>query len=326
MPQTATASRLQAHAETASDSAAIRPVRSSDTGTASRAAIQTWTGKAIAEQIHGKPLGEAYRHWLYHRASRQPQLRDMYSKTFTAYGDILVNLKVGDEHVVVSQSDSYIRNLGQDLRGARLSELRFATANSLREIYDQCLATRQPVYARYISSLSDQNVYWEVMVLPLAMNERSAPIFTMSFVSLLSEKIDVLQILYERSPVGIVAAVPIMNGENKTDDARVLTMNAKARHILRQDPSRTQIHTIGELIRYLGEGLHWSPTKTAMEGHVTRIDYHDPDGNLFSVHIEFVNQIVLISLAELGHPDAPQTDDLPESKTAGRFARMLGLS
>jgi PAS domain-containing protein len=326
MTQAATASKLQAPAETASDGTAIQPVHASDTGTTSRAAIQTWTGKAIAEQIHGKPLSEAYRHWLYHRASRQPQLRDMYSKSFTAYGDILLNLKIGDEHVVVSQSDSYIRNIGQDLRGARLSELRFATANSLREIYNQCLATRQPIYARYISSLSDQNVYWEVLVLPLSMNERSTPIFTMSFVSLLSEKIDVLQILYERSPVGIVAAVPIMNGENKTDDARILTMNAKARNILRQDPSRFQIHTIGELIRYLSEGLSWVPVKSGMEGQVTRIDYRDPDGNLFSVSIEFVSQIVLISLAELGHPDAPQTEEPPEAKTAGRFARMLGLS
>jgi hypothetical protein len=325
MRQPATASQVHHDAEAIAENAAVEPIRSSDTGAASRAPIQTWTGKAIAEQIHGKPLGEAYRHWLYHRASRQPSLRDMHSKSFTVYGDVLLNLKIGDEHVVVSQSDSYIRNLGQDLRGARLSELKFATANSLREIYDQCLTTRQPIYARYISSLSDQNVYWEVMVLPLAINERSAPIFTMSFVSMLSEKIDVLQILYERSPVGIVAAVPIMNGQNKTDDARVLTMNAKARHILRQDPSRYQIHTVGELIRYLSEGLHWSPTKSLMEGHVTRIDYRDPDGNLFSLNIEFVNQIVLISLADLGQPEAPGTNDLPEAKAAGRFARLLGM-
>jgi hypothetical protein len=325
MTQATTRSQGQPAPEEASDSAAIKPVRTSDTGAASRAPIQTWTGKAIAEQVHGKPLGEAYRHWLYHRASHQPSLRDMYSKTFTVYGDVMLNLKLGDEHVMMSQSDSYIRNLGQDLRGARLSELKFATANSLREIYDQCIATRQPVYARYISSLSDQNVYWEVMVLPLAINERSAPVFTMSVVSMLSEKIDVLQILYDRSPVGIVAAVPLMNGQNKTDDARILTMNSKARELLRQDPARYQIHTIGELIRHLSGGLSWVPTKTAMEGQATRIDYRDPDGKLFSMSIEYVNQIVLISLAELGQPGAPEIEDLPEAKSAGRFARLMKL-
>jgi hypothetical protein len=325
MNQLASAPQLHPEVEAASESAAIKPVPSSDTGTASRAPIQTWTGKAIAEQIHGKPLGEAYRHWLYHRASKQPQLRDMYSKSFTAYGDTLLNLKVGKDHVVVSQSDSYIRNLGQDLRGARILEMKFASANSLREIYDQCLASKQPVYARYISSLSDQHSYWEVVVLPLAMGDRDAPMFTMSFASMLSEKFDVLQILYERSPVGIVAAVPIMNGQNKTDDARVLTMNVKARQILRQDPSRFQIHTVGELIRYLGEGLSWIPTKSLMEGQSTRIDYRDPDGNLFSMNIELVNQIILISLAELSQPEAPETEDLPEAKAAGRFARLLRL-
>ena len=323
MNQAAAQPRVQPDPE--AESATIRPVRTSDTGAASRAPIQTWTGKAIAEQIHSKPLGEGYRHWLFHRASRQPTLRDMYSKTFCAYGDTLVNLKVGDEHVVVSQSDSYIRNLGQDLRGARLSELKFATANSLREIYDQCLASRQPVYARYISSLSDQNVYWEVVVLPLALNERGAPIFTMSFVAMLSEKIDVLQILYDRSPLGIIAAVPLMNGQNKTEDARILTLNTKAREMLRQDPSRYQLHTVGELIRYLGDPLGWTVTKSMREGQTTRIDYRDSEGDLFSMSIEYVNQIVLISLAELSRPEALEMQEAPEAKIAGRFARMMGI-
>ncbi|CCE08106.1 hypothetical protein BRAS3843_2580027 [Bradyrhizobium sp. STM 3843] len=325
MNQAETKSRMQF--ESAVDHPPIKPVRSIDTGTASRAAIQTWTGKAIAEQIHGKPLGEAYRHWLYHRATRQPCLRDMYSKSFSAYGDTLLNLKLGDEHVVISQSDSYIRDVGQDLRGTRLRELKFATANSLREIYDQSLATRQPIYARYISSLSDQNVYWETVVLPLAIDERSAPIFTLSFVAMLSEKIDVLQILYDRSPIGIVAAVPVMNGQHgqhKIEDARILTLNTKARDLLRLEPSRYQIHTVGELIRYLGEPLGWTATKTLREGHATRIDYHDPDGNLFAVTIELVNQIVLISLAEQSRLDE-EAEQPPEVNIAGRFARMIGL-
>ncbi|MGC2778559.1 MAG: hypothetical protein WA418_23305 [Bradyrhizobium sp.] len=311
--------------EAASDGAAITPVRASDTGAASRAAIQAWTGKVIAEQIHAKPLGEAYRHWLYHRVTRQPLLRDLYSKSFSAYGDTLLALKAGDDHVVVSQSDSYIRSLGQDLRGVRMSELKFATANSLREIYDQCLKTRQPVYARYISSLSDQNAYWEVLVLPLAMKSQSEPLFSMSFVSMLSEKIDVLQILYDRSPVGIVAAVPIMNGQNKTDDARILTMNAKARQILRQDSARHQIHTVGELIRYVGDSLGWTATQTALEGNATRIDYRNGDGDLFSLTIEIVNQIILIAVAELNRPEMSENSETPEVKTAGRFARILGL-
>jgi hypothetical protein len=138
----------------------ITPVRGSDTGATSRAAIQTWTGKAISEQIHAKSLDAAYRQWLFHRATRQPRLRDMYSKSSTAFGDYLLNLKVGSEHIVIAQSDGYIRNLGQDLRGVRSSELKFATANSLFALYDDCLARKRPIYARFISSLSDQNVYW----------------------------------------------------------------------------------------------------------------------------------------------------------------------
>jgi hypothetical protein len=298
-------------------SPAITPVRASDTGAANRAAIQTWTGKAIAEQIHSKSLSGAYRHWLYHRASRQPCLRDMYAKSVNTFCDILLNIKLANEHIVVSQSDSYLRNLGQDLRGTRLSELKFATANSLRDIYDDCLANRRPVYARYISSLSDQNAYWEAMILPLAADERSEPVFTMSFVAMLSEKIDVLQILYDRSPIGIIAAVPIMDGLNKTDDARILTMNDKARQILKLDPADNPMHTVGELIRHQGASLGWAGIKTSIEGHATRIDYRDPAGEMFSMMIELVNQLLLISIAENREPDA---------KTTSRFARLLGLA
>jgi len=313
MSKSAPLPRLSAVSEA---SPAITPVRASDSGAANRAAIQTWTGKAIAEQIHSKSLSEAYRHWLYHRASRQPCLRDMYAKSVNTFGDILLSVKLANEHVVVAQSDSYVRNLGQDLRGTRLSELKFATANSLRDIYDDCLGNARPVYARYISSLSNQNAYWEAMILPLAADERSEPVFTMSFVAMLSEKIDVLQILYDRSPVGIIAAVPIMDGHNKTDDARILTMNDKARQILKLDPAGNPLHTVGELIRHQGASLGWAGIKTSMEGQATRIDYRDPAGEMFSMMIELINQLVLISIAE-NHP--------PDVKVTSRFARLLGL-
>jgi hypothetical protein len=289
----------------------------SDAGSNSRAAIQIWTGKAIGDQIHSKSLGNAYRLWRYHGATRQPRLRDMFSKETNSFDDTLLNLKVGDQHIVVAQSESYIRNVGRDLRGTLSSELKVATANSLRDIFDDCLARKRPAYARFISSLSEQNVYWEVLVLPLAADERSEPIFTMCYMAMLSEKIDILQILYDRSPIGIVAAVPIMDGQNKTDDARILTMNNKAREILKQEAARIQLHSVGELIRYLGNGLNWSATGTSSEQQVTRINYRDPAGQEFSLTIELMNQFLLISVAERDQPEV--------TKTAGRFARLLGL-
>jgi hypothetical protein len=297
----------------------ITPVRATDTGATSRAAIQTWTGKAIAEQIHSKSLDAAYRQWLFHRATRQPRLRDMYIKASNTFGDSVLLLKTGTEHIVVAQSEGYIRDVGQDLRGVRTSELKFATANSLRELYDDSLARKRPIYARYISSLSDRNVYWETLILPLGVDEHSEPVFTMSCVAMLNEKIDILQILYDRSPVGIIAAVPIMNGQNKTDDARILTMNGKAKQILRQERAGVPMHTVGELIRYLGEGLGWTPSATSREGQATRIDYRDPAGEVVSMMIELVNQLILITITQRA------VRDQPDVKTTNRLARLLGL-
>ena len=227
------------------------PAKAIDAGATSRAPIRVWTGKAIREQIHSKPLENAYRHWFYNRATWQPRLRDMYFKEANSSDDTLLNLKVGHEHIVVSQSDSYIHGLGRDLRGALSSELKFATANSMRDIFDDCLAKKGPVYARYISSLSERDVYWEVLVLPLAADERSEPAFTMCYMAMLIEKVDVFQILYDRSLIGIVAAVPIMDGHSRTDDARILTMNNMAMTILKREGVRISLDTVGEMVHFL---------------------------------------------------------------------------
>jgi hypothetical protein len=316
MTQWAATSGTEGCSASVQNAVAPPPAKAIDAGAKNRAPIQVWTGKAIREQIHSKSLDNGYRQWIYHRATRQPRLRDMYVRESNAFDDTVLNLKVGDQHIVVSQSDSYIRGLGRDLRGALSSELKFATANSMRDVFDDCLAKKAPVYARYISSLSEHNVYWEMLVLPLAAAERSEPIFTMCYLAMLSEKVDVFQLLYDRSPIGIVAAVPIMDGHSKTDDARILTMNNKAKQILKQEGARIPLHTVGEMVQFLHHDLKWSATGTASQDHVTRVDYSDPADQKFSMMIELINQFILISLAER---------DQPEVKTANRFARLLGL-
>jgi hypothetical protein len=76
------------------------------------------------------------------------------------------------------------------------------------------------------------------------------------------------------------------------------------------------MHTVGELIRYLGDSLRWTGIATSQDGNATRIDYRNPSGDEFSMIIELVNQIVLITIAERDRPDV---------KTANRFSRLLGL-
>lgn len=295
----------------------IVPERSEDIGDDRRAAIQAWKGKAIDEQIHSRSLDLAYRRWLFQRVSQQPRLRDMFAEA-NMFDQTILLLKIGNDYLVVGQSDSYVAAVGRDMRGTLISEMKFATANSLRDLYDECLADNHPIYARYISSLSNRNVYWETMMLPLAASERSKPVFVMSYMSLLNEKVDLLRILYDRSPVGIIAAVPIMDGKRTTDDARVLTMNSRAREILRLPEGKGNPHTVGEMIRYLNNGLRWTPQSKSAQGHSTTIEYADPQGARFLVTIELINHFILISLA----PDVAEEAETP---SRSRFARLLGL-
>lgn len=290
--------------------------KSEDIGADRRAAIRVWRGSSIDGQVHSRTLDKAYRLWLFHRVSRQPRLRDLVVET-TMHDQTLLNLKLGDEYLTVAQSENHIAQLGHDLRGSLSSERKFATANSLRELFDECLAKNQPLYARYISSLSDRSAYWETMILPLSADTHSKPIFTLSYMSALNEKIDILSILYDRSPVGIVAAVPIMDGQEKTDDARILTMNVKAREILALPENKPQLHTVGELIRHIGMGLHWTPIGNSTQDHATVITYQATTGERFSLTIELLSGFILISVA----PAAVE-----RTQAWNRFARLVGLS
>lgn len=199
----------------------------------------------------------------------------------------------------MSQSESYIRNVGHDLRGALASELNLPTANSLRLIYDDCIAQGQPAYARYISSLSEQNVYWESLSFPLTAEGGRRSVFMLSIIATLNEKTDILKILHDRSPVGMISAIPIMNSVNKTD-GRVLTMNARARQLLKLPPDGRQIHFVGEVVPYLRNALRWTRIDTISEGATTRLGFEAEDGCKYSVTIELINQFILISIAPIG--------------------------
>ncbi len=290
--------------------------RSADNGADRRAAIQAWKGKAIEEHIHSKSLDRAYRQWLFHRASRNPRVRDMYQEP-QSFDQTRLSQKLGGDYLVVAQSDAHIAQLGHDLRGSLSSERKFATANSLRELFDECIALNQPIYARYISSLSNRDADWETMILPLTADGTGAPTYTLCYMNALNEKVDMLRILYDRSPVGIVAAVPIMDGRSKTDDARILTMNMRAREILQFPEDKGQPHTVGEMIRYIAADLRWNATSSVPQDQGTMIAYQDAAGGRVSVTIELINHFILITMAPTAVEKQPAWN---------RFARLVGLS
>jgi hypothetical protein len=115
----------------------------------------------------------------------------------------------------------------------------------------------------------------------------------------------------------MLAAVPIMDGRNKTEDARVLTLNPKAREILSIAPERT-VHTVGELLHYIRDELKWSIKQTVSEGKTTIVKYLTPSEKEVEVAIELINQFILISITEQVHEK--------DQASPSRFARLLGLT
>jgi hypothetical protein len=74
-----------------------------------QAAVQTWTGVSISTEIQSRTLATAYRQWLLIKPTRQPRLKDMIAAASNPADDMLLNLRIGDDYIVVSQSESYIR-------------------------------------------------------------------------------------------------------------------------------------------------------------------------------------------------------------------------
>lgn len=261
-----------------------------------RAAIQSWTGSGIATEIQTKPVANAYRKWTSFRNARRLRLRDMLSMAPSTFDDMMLVQKFGNDFVVVDMSENYIRNVGRDMRGFTLSEFSSSTAEAMKRLYDSCLTQKEPIYCRFISELSAQVTYWEKLSLPLAVDDSGRPNFVLNYVTELNEKSDLLQVLYDRAPVGMVAAVPTF-GNGANNDGRILCMNEKARKILRIPPNGSQLHFVSDLMPWLRDVTQWTRVETITNGPQSQMIYRDATGARFIVTVELINRFILITIA-----------------------------
>ena len=102
------------------------------------------------------------------------------------------------------------------------------------------------------------------MIVPLVATPNGKPIFVLSLVCPLDEKTDLLQVLYNRSPIALISAIPTMNSTDKMRGGRILTMNQKAREILKLTPASQPIYHVGQLLAHFRDNLFWARTAVSM--------------------------------------------------------------
>ena len=279
---------------------AAKPAAPAAATAAPSVTVQTWTGIEIPTEIHSRVLAGAYRAWMAATAARLPRFSDMVeSNARVALDDMMLLSKTDTDYLVVAQSPNYIRNVGRDLRGLLLSEFKVPIADAMKGIYDVCIDKHQPVYARYVSELSQQSIYWEVLVVPLAADNSGRPTFVLNLVSLIDDKSAVMQMVFDRSPVGMIVSVPTQGEGGKTDDGIILSINERAKSMLRLADRQRQIQTLRQLGPWFRDGTAWTQIVSTTENGRPKIYYRDDAAKNFAVTIEAVSRFVLFSIVEV---------------------------
>jgi hypothetical protein len=263
--------------------------------------VQYWTGSDIPVEINAERLLIAYEAWVASARNGVPRLGDLLaSEASAAVGDALLHLKVNNEYLVVSQGADHMRHIGRDMRGLLLSDVNARVAPVLGELYDQCLARNEAIYSRFISQVAPDRGYWEGLFLPLKGDYGGHSRFVMNYNTPIDNKADILQMILDRSPVGMIAAIPLGDDKNNID-GRIVSINARAKGILKLDENGSHIHYIRDLVPWFRDKAGWTRTSVASKGLKTWLQYRDNKSNReYAVTMEPLKRFILFSIAEIG--------------------------
>jgi len=283
-----------------------------------RAHVQYWMGSDIAVEIGAERLLAVYSAWNARAKSGLPGLRDLLqSEARQADADLLLFLKLDDDYLVVSQGADRARHIGRDVRGQSMLEIGKSIGPVLKELFDTCLAQQTAISARFVSELAFDSVYWEALFLPLKGENSGRTRFIASYATPIDNKTDVLQMVLDRSPTGMIVAVPIGLSRGDQTDGRIILINARAKEMLKFDENGSRVIYIRELAPWLRDIAGWTRADVTVEGSRTRLHYRDRLGRRFLVTMESLDRFILFSIVEYDRDlAAPRREDAGQSSGA----------
>ncbi len=283
-----------------------------------RAHLQYWTGDDIAVEIGAERLLAAHSVWRKLAKRGLPRLCDLLeSDAREADADILLYLKLDDDYLVVAQGADRTRHIGRDLRGRTMSGFTQSVGVMLKELYDTCLAQQTAIYARFVTDLATDSIYWEGLFLPLKGEDDGPTRFLASYAAPIDNKTDVLQMVLDRSPSGTIVAVPVGTGSAGRLDGRIILVNARAKEFLKFDEKGSRVNYIRDLAPWLRNIAGWTRVKLTVEGQQTRIHYRDRSNRCYLVTIESLSRFILFDIVESNRDiSAPPGKNAPHSSGA----------
>ena len=283
-----------------------------------RAHLQYWMGDDIAVEIGAERLLAAHSGWRSLAKRGLPRLCDLLeSDAREADANMLLYLKLDDDYLVVAQGADRTRHIGRDLRGRTMSGFTQSVGVMLKELYDTCLAQQTAIYARFVTDLASDSIYWEGLFLPLKGEDDGPTRFLASYAAPIDNKTDVLQMVLDRSPSGTIVAVPVGTGRAGRLDGRIILINARAKEFLKFDEKGSRVNYIRDLAPWLRNIAGWTRVNLTVEGQQTRIHYRDRSSRCYLVTIESLNRFILFDIVESNRDiSAPPGENAPHSSGA----------
>jgi PAS domain-containing protein len=282
-----------------------------------QAHLQYWIGSDIAVEISAERLLAAYSAWTTLAASGLPSLHDLLqSEARQADADLLLYLRVDDDYLVIAQGPDRTRHIGRDLRGRLMSEMSISVGHMLKELYDACFAHQTAISARFVSELASDSIYWEGLFLPIKGGDRDQTRFLASYAAPIDTKTDVLQMILDRSPTGMIVAVPIGAQRGGVQDGRIILVNARAKTILKFDQKGSDLIYVRDLVPWLHNVVGWTRVSLTVENQQTRVHYRDRSGRSYLVTMESLRRFILFGVVEYDQSVASSPGDAGHSSGA----------
>ena len=301
-----------------------RPVvtaRGGESGVTYRSAnahVQYWMGDDIAVEVDAERLLAAHAAWRTLANGGLPRLCDLLeSEARRADADLLLYLKLDDDYLVVAQGADRTRHIGRDLRGHTMTGFTQSVGVVLKELYDACLAQQTPIYARFVTDLASDGIYWEGLFLPAKGEDGGNTRFLASYATPIDNKTDVLQMVLDRLPTGTIVAVPVGPERRNRLDGRIILINASAKKILKFDEKGSRVNYVRDLVPWIRNIAGWTRVNLTVEGRQTRVQYRDRSSRSYSVTIKSLNRFILFGIVENDRTiAAPPGEDIPHSSGA----------
>jgi hypothetical protein len=194
-------------------------------------------------EIDAERLLAAHSAWRGLANRNLPRLCDLLeSEAREADADMLLYLKLDDDYLVVAQGADRTRHIGRDLWGHTMSSFTESAGVVLKELYDTCFEQQTAIYARFVTDLAFDSIYWEGLSLPVKGEDCGYTRFLASYATPIDNKTDVLQMILDRLPTGTIVAVPVGLDRRNRIDGRIILINARAKKILKFDEKGSRVH------------------------------------------------------------------------------------